>query len=310
MCQSQEHGGRRCGTLAHTREQGNQARSAAKEAESESANAVKAARDGDEAGATRAALRSYAAFQRAHQAQAKAHEAAKSASSDRARLMSEGSARRATVLAARAARFAKSAQAAAKSASAGTVKGANRLVLGSEEAQRRYPCGGCKNQGKVPHYDEDDNLQGESDLLMCSSNGYILAGTDPDMGGPGDPALLAVPDAAPEPVPLLNLDVARLLPVLPSLEGDTETAAVATLLRAQCLGQVVCWTMDAWERGTPEGRGTPDYERELLGKWCEWVQTLLAPTDAAWWLENARAGAGGAIHLAVAAAAARIAKST
>lgn len=121
----------------------------------------------------------------------------------------------------------------------------------------------------------------------------------------GDPATLSLTEETQvKPVVRpLNFNAARLLLVMPPLTGDPETVALGTLLRTHCLGQVVCWTMHAWESATPEDRETPECERQLLGKWREWVAALLVPTTADWWVQNGRGGAGVVLHRALVLAA-------
>lgn len=115
-------------------------------------------------------------------------------------------------------------------------------------------------------------------------------------------------------VPPLDLNVSALLRVLPPLEvprpvaedtdADAETVAVATVLRAGCLRDVLALTQASWRRGSEADRepGSP-YERQVLGKWREWVAALMVPRDATWWVEHGQDGAGGVIHAALAVAA-------
>lgn len=108
------------------------------------------------------------------------------------------------------------------------------------------------------------------------------------------------PAVAPVPIPPLDLSLARLLPVLPPLQGDAETVAMGTILRAGCLRDVLVLTLDCWERASVEDREGEDCARNLMIKWREWVGALVVPAEAAWWVEHGRGGAGGVIHAALA----------
>lgn len=117
---------------------------------------------------------------------------------------------------------------------------------------------------------------------------------------PLDLGLVNTPAAPAPATPPLDLQVARLLPLLPTLEGNEEDVSVAHLLRSACIGNVWVATQDAWAHATPEQRADPDYRRRLQRNWRERVLLLTTPTEAAWWLTNGQ-GSG---SVATAAAAA------